>query len=148
MPLVSNVYSVVYKFLFSYSCVCLKKQIGILLTLHLIFKLLLVGWSFSFIFYFFFILSYNSLQLQLPSFHSSRSPPPSYLLQIYSSVYLQKRTLLPGSIGITSYNKTSYEHSYHSWVRQPSRRKVVQRACERVRDDSTPTVRSPTKKKC
>lgn len=53
MPLVSNVFSVVYKFLFSYSCVCLKKQIGILLTLHLIFKLLLVGWSFSFIFYFF-----------------------------------------------------------------------------------------------
>ena len=72
--------------------------------------------------------------------------PP--ILQIHcSSISLQKIARLPGistEHSITSYNKTTHKPSYQDWVSQTSRRKNFSRAGERVRNNPTPTVRSPT----
>lgn len=103
------------------------------------------SWCFCSFFWFFpILLACITTQFSHPPLFPVRLPnpisPTSHLPQIHSSsIFLQKKkkAVLPGILnehGIASYNKTRHKASCQGWMRQASRRKIVPKAGQRVRD--------------
>jgi hypothetical protein len=102
-----------------------------------------------------FFLMYPSLIQSIPT---PASPPPTSprtnptsplpeISSLSSPFSHQKRAGLPvisNKHSVTRCSKTRHRPSHQGWTRPHSRRKRVPQAGSRVRDNSTPTVRSVT----